>query len=190
MSGYAEFIEGIRPGAGEFSPLERARWLPDEPDREPADEDARVANLLSRGYQAGSTLERGVRWDDLPGRLKAAGEELARAEGLEAHAARLRERGQLDPFAWSDVSARADDAREEVSRLRQEIRDRDQSRMETAEAVSRAQQRVTDPVTAAAQRASRLLAEVAAAQSHEQLAARARTAAGERRPFASGGAAG
>jgi hypothetical protein len=174
MTGFAEFISGVR---GEVHPLQRAAWADDAPDREPADPDDRAAMLLGGGYRPGETFERGLRYDDLEGQLAAAREELTRAEGVEAHAARLRERGQIDVFAWSDVAARADDSREAVARLDRELRDRDRSRIEAAEAVQRAQQQVTDPVTLAGQDASRMLAEVTAAQAHEQLAARARAQA-------------
>jgi hypothetical protein len=156
--GFAGFIAGIRSDPGDRpGPLQRALMVADRPDPV-IDPDDRVADLMMRGYRPGSTLEDGLAAADLAGDLAAAQAELAVAERDLQRCAALRESGRIDPFTWSDASARAEDARGEVDRLRRRADGQEQARRAAAIAALPPRDRVpSDPAEAAVSRARHAL---------------------------------
>jgi hypothetical protein len=166
-----------------------------------ADPDERAAKLVTRGYTPGLMHELSQRLADTTAELEEEREKIGKGERRAERAQREHQAGRVDAWQMQRMldgdfgdAHRATQLEQRAESLRRQI-------AETAQMMAPRAQRAPDAVEEAATRAQRILAEVAAerrAEDEAEAAGRARMASeraafyaarGERRPFASRGAA-
>jgi hypothetical protein len=183
MTGFAEFIEGMRGGPEDRpDPLTRARLAHVKPD-EPPDDDERQAALLARRYEPGSLSGLARQLADAQAELAAVEEQNARAVRRQERVARDHRAGKITAF---DIMA-MDLDEPDRGREAQLARRCERLRAQVGEASMRITPapRLEDPLESASRRAHEAFraATLAAIEAAEE----GRPVRRERRPFGSPG---
>jgi len=183
VTGFAGFIGSMRGGPEDRpDPLTRALYAPEPRAPEPRDPDEIAANMMVRGYAAGSVSDLAQRYADKRAELAGELEKIGKGERVAARVRGMLERGQIGGLEAARMmdgdfgdAHRAEQLQRQCENLGRQIAD-------VSAMIAPQQQRAPDPVESASRSAQQLLAGVTRGR-----AAAAPARGPERRPFTSRG---